>query len=243
MKPAVKRSLIESALEDIVVAAITTSVLASWGNLPKGVGRMPGTHGRFPGSRFQGACAPAGLPRLPGACGFTKGRTIRRQRGVQPRHIAKPLQWLFRLQRQSCPAAPCSLSARHRLNRLEDPDHSTVAGSAVMKAPSVGPPFHIPIYSQTVAVIREPFVTNMIAMATLQSQSRATTKIDANRPRPPPVRARLAAKRPAWRGNAIHRAHAKKSTNRSSFCYTDQPKGSEPYVPRGNAPQLTRIFI
>jgi len=37
---------------------------------------------------------------------------------------------------------------------MEDPDRSTVAGSAVMKAPWLGPPRHIPFSSAPLLAIR-----------------------------------------------------------------------------------------
>jgi len=44
------------------------------------------------------------------------------------------------------------------VHRMEDPDRSTVAGSAVMKTPGLGPPRHIPFSSRAAITAPEPSV-------------------------------------------------------------------------------------
>ena len=130
---------------------------------------------------FQAQCANGSPSPSRRIKGFTKGRTIRRHRGVQPRQIVKPLQWLFQFSNRRCPPAPCRLSTTTLANRMEDPDHSTVAGSAVMRAPCMGPPLHIPFYSRNARAVREPFVSSIITVAERQSQLRETMDTVANR--------------------------------------------------------------
>jgi len=57
------------------------------------------------------------------------------------------IQWLFRHVVRPARLQDCRLSAEKASRRMDDPDRSTVAGSAVMKAPGLGPPRHIPFSS------------------------------------------------------------------------------------------------
>ena len=57
---------------------------------------------------------PSGSPRLPRVDGNTKERTIRRERGVLPRLIVLPPQWLFRSAVLQRPVAPCDPSPLKR---------------------------------------------------------------------------------------------------------------------------------
>lgn len=57
---------------------------------------------------------PSGSPRLPRVCDNTKERTIRRERGVLPRLIVLPPQWLFRSAAFDWPVAPCDPSPPKR---------------------------------------------------------------------------------------------------------------------------------
>ena len=68
-------------------------------------------------------------------------------RGVRPRLITMHLQWLFRHIAHPARLHDCKPPAGKARCRMEDPDRSTVAGSAVMKAPGLGPPLHIPFSS------------------------------------------------------------------------------------------------
>jgi hypothetical protein len=83
------------------------------GNLPS-VGTMP-VDGRSPGSqvlvlkRTVGFSSPS-----QGFAGDTKERTIRRERGVLPRLIVLPPQWLFRPALSGEPVAPCDPSLVQR---------------------------------------------------------------------------------------------------------------------------------
>lgn len=60
--------------------------------------------------------------------------------------------------------------ARMSFRRIGAPRHSTVAGSAVIAAPGLGPPRHIPIYSPIRFRIREPSNIPMIMLPALTSQ-------------------------------------------------------------------------
>jgi hypothetical protein len=88
-----------------------------------------------------------------------KRRTIRRIGGVQPRLIMMPRQWLFR---HPVPASPVptigSVDDQGPQYRMEDPDRSTVAGSAVMGTPGLGPFLRIPFSSLATTAAREPSV-------------------------------------------------------------------------------------
>ncbi len=87
--------------------ATTTSVLAT-GNLPS-VGTMP-VDGRSPGSQVLVLERTVGFSSPSRVCDNTKERTIRRERGVLPRLIVLPPQWLFRSAAFDWPAAPCDPS-------------------------------------------------------------------------------------------------------------------------------------
>ncbi len=134
-------------------SAKTTSVLAA-GKIPR-LGIMPGTDGRSPGSQLSaptGATFPVAPDRASGSASpsrlpVVKRRTIRRNRGVLPRLITMHFQWLFRHLLRLARPRNARPSAQRRTCRTEDPDCSTVAGSAVMKAPGLGPPRHIPFSS------------------------------------------------------------------------------------------------
>ena len=65
-------------------------------------------------------------------------------------------QWLFRLGFSVRPEHHCPMIHTNPPHRMNVPRHSTVAGSAVIAAPYLGPPRHIPIYSPIRFRIREP---------------------------------------------------------------------------------------
>lgn len=96
---------------------------------------------------------------FPGFVGNTKERTIRRERGVLPRLIVLPPQWLFRSAVLEKPVAPCDPSPPIPAERMENPRCNTVAGSAAFSMPGWGPRLRIPFCSpNSISVVRKPSV-------------------------------------------------------------------------------------
>lgn len=99
---------------------------------------------------------------FPGLASNTKERTIRRIRGVLPRLIVLPPQWLFRPAVLQRPAAPCDLSPLETAERMENPRCNTVAGSAAFRVPGWGPRLRIPFCSpDNISAVRKPSSTRI----------------------------------------------------------------------------------
>ena len=167
-RPATRRSLEERVTEDVADAAMTTSVQAA-GKFPIGRAPLPFTGWQVSWLAASGASALAGTLAFPGS-GNMKRRTIRRQRGVRPRLIMSPPSGFSGFLRKE--------DARHHARipdevetRMECPRHSTVAGSAVIEAPCLGPPRHVPIYSPLRFRNGEPSNQAMIMPRRTRSQS------------------------------------------------------------------------
>lgn len=99
---------------------------------------------------------------FPGFAGDTKERTIRRERGVLPRLIVLPPQWLFRSAVFDWPVAPCDPSPPIPAERMENPRCNTVAGSAAFSMPGWGPRLRIPFCSpNNISAVRKPSITRI----------------------------------------------------------------------------------
>lgn len=151
------------------------------GDLPS-VGTMP-VDGRSPGSQVVVFKGPSGSPRLPRVYGNTKERTIRRERGVLPRLIVLPPQWLFRPAVFERPVAPCDPSPSIPAERMENPRCNTVAGSAAFGVPGWGPRLRIPFCSpDNTSAVRKPSMTR-IRPRSKPSQSQLRRRAASLRPR------------------------------------------------------------
>ena len=150
-----------------VDSAMTTSVQAQGKSSPDRA-TCPLSDGRFPGSRRQVPRHRRNALTFPGR--LCERRTIRRDRGVQPRLIAKEPSGF-----SDGSPAPCRGGtmppARRRFHRPIVPRHSTVAGSAVIAVPGLGPPCHVPFSPGPVCGRREPSDGRMIKRAPPPSQS------------------------------------------------------------------------
>lgn len=153
--PATRRSFAERVTEDVEETAMTTSVQALGKPLPRS-GEMPSSAGRSPGSRRRASF---------NACGtFSPSRAKASQKGGRfvDREASGP--GLSRCHPVAFPAGfprhglkhHCFVPHADPALRMNVPRHSTVAGSAVIAAPYLGPPRHIPIYSPIRFRIREP---------------------------------------------------------------------------------------
>jgi len=140
---------------------MTTSVLAAgitqeWAFRPAQLAGLL-ARGSWPRSGQTGnrspQIVPADLPRLPGCISWKGGRFVD-VRGVLPRLIMMHCQWLFRRHFRTARLHPCRLSATRNQRRTENPDRSTVAGSALMTVPELGPPLHIPFSSAPIQPVR-----------------------------------------------------------------------------------------
>jgi hypothetical protein len=152
--PATRRSFAERVTEDVVETAMTTSVQALGKSLPRS-GDMPSSAGRSPGS-----WRPA-LSRLRNTLAFPGYQhrerwTIRRKEASGPWLIAMPPSGFSGWFSWCGSEHHCPMIHTNPPDRMNVPRHSTVAGSAVIAAPYLGPPRHIPIYSPIRFRIREP---------------------------------------------------------------------------------------
>lgn len=152
--PATRRSFAERVTEDVVETAMTTSVQAA-GILPQ-IGRNAlASAGRSPGSWRPAISRLRVALAFPGSCIAKGGRFVEKE-ASRPCLIAMPPSGFSDWFSWHDPKAPLPCVPRSPSDRMNVPRHSTVAGSAVIAAPYLGPPRHIPIYSPIRFRIREP---------------------------------------------------------------------------------------
>jgi len=152
---------------DDVDSAMTTSVQAQGKSSPDQATclcRMAGFLAR--GVRCQGT----GGTLSPSRAGFAKGGRFVEIEASNPGLSQKSPVAFPMVRRRLAGVAPCR-PARRRFHRPIVPRHSTVAGSAVIAAPGLGPPCHVPFSPGPVCGRREPSDGRMIKRAPPPSQS------------------------------------------------------------------------